>query len=349
MEGLLSEQRVTLKSITRALDNFKKLGKDNFTYGIVRSRLQKLRNDYTRFERTHAGVLALATEEIIQTNKYFTEDRFAACETAYYAASDYMSEWEAQLEPQSTTIPDVSSVSQHQNGFSSRSTLQLPRISLPTFSGEFSDWESFRDQFKALIIDNGELVNAHRLQYLHSCLKGEAFDSIHILGLTDSNFKVAWDILIARYENKRRLVHDHIQTLISLPQINSESAAALSALKDKTTVAIQALTHLGRAVDKWDDILVFLIVQRFDKATRKAWELLLGDSDEYPTFERLEQFLASRIRALENLPVSKGKTTASLSVQSHVANASTVKCPICQKPHSLFACPDFRNRAITKR
>lgn len=60
-------------------------------YGIVHSRLQKLRNDYSRFEHTHAKVLALATEEITRTNKYFTEDRFAACE-AYYTASDYMSD-----------------------------------------------------------------------------------------------------------------------------------------------------------------------------------------------------------------------------------------------------------------
>lgn len=181
-------------------------------------------------------------------------------------------------------------------------------------------------------------------------MKGEAFDVIRTLRLTDSNFKVAWDILTTRYENKRQLVHDHIQTLISLPQINSESAAALSALRDKATVAIKALKHLERAVDKWDDILVFLLVQKFDKATRKAWELQLGDSDEYLIFERLAQFLASRIRALENiLPVSKGKVTPSLAAQNHVASASAVKCPICQKPYSLFLCSDFRNKAITKR
>src|SRR5580765_826020 len=351
MEGLLAEQKVTLKSITRALENFKKVGKDNFTYGIVRTRLQKLKDDYARYEHTHAKVLALATEDFIATHKYFTEDRFAACEAAYYAASDYMADWEAQLEPQATSTPDASSiVSQRQHAFTSRPAFQLPRISLPKFSGDFSDWESFRDQFKALIIDNGELVDVNRLQYLHSCVKGDAFDIVRNLALVDSNFKVAWDLLIARYDNKRRLVHEHIHALISLPQINSESAVALSALRDKANVAIKALKHLGRAVEKWDDILVYLLVQKFDKATRKAWELQLGHTTEYPTFDSLEQFLASRIRAFENiLPLSKGKNPNQLSVQSHVTNASAMKCPVCQKPHLLFACPEFRNKSITER
>ncbi|XP_029160026.1 uncharacterized protein LOC114932018 [Nylanderia fulva] len=351
MEGLLAEQKVTLKSITRSLENFKKIGKDNLTYGIVRSRLQKLKDDYARYEHTHAKVLALATEDFVATHKYFTEDRFSACEAAYYTASDYMAEWEAQLEPQATSTPEPSSIVSHrQNVFTSRSAFQLPRISLPKFSGEFSDWESFRDQFKALIIENSDLVDVNRLQYLHSCVKSDAFDIVRNLALVDSNFKVAWDLLIARYDNKRRLVHEHIHELTSLTPINSESASALSALRDKANVAIKALKHLGRAVDQWDDILVYLIVQKFDKATRKAWELQLGDTTEYPTFDSLEQFLTSRIRAFENiLPFNKGKTSNQLSVQSHVTNTSAMKCPVCQKPHLLFACPEFRNKPASER
>lgn len=79
MEALLAEQRVTTKSITRALENFRKIGKDNYTYGIVRHRLQKLKDEYVRFEQTHAKIIVLATEEFIRSNKYFTEDRFGTC------------------------------------------------------------------------------------------------------------------------------------------------------------------------------------------------------------------------------------------------------------------------------
>jgi len=352
MEVLLAEQKVVIKSITNALNNFKKIGKAYLTYGIVRNRLQNLKTDYTCFKQNHAKILASASDEFIAGHKYFIEDKLSACEAAYYAASDYMADWEAQLEPQSSSTPDASSVSQRQQLFSPRSALQLPRINLPRFSGNLSAWESFRDQFKALIIENSELVNVNRLQYLNSCLKDEVFDIVRNFALTDANFTIAWDLLIARYDNKRRLVHEHIHSLVTLPQLNSESAAALATLRDKSNIAIKALANLGRAVDTWDDILVYLIIQRFDKATRKAWELHIGDTSEYPSFEKLEQFLASRIRALENMLPSNasGKSkTGTFAVQNHTANTNNVKCPLCQKPHFLYSCPDFRNKALTER
>lgn len=85
----------------------------------------------------------------------------------------------------------ASSVSQQQQSFVPRSALQLPRINLLRFAGDLSTWESFRDQFKALIIDNSDLVNVNRLQYLHSCLKDDAFGIVRNLSLTDANFQIA--------------------------------------------------------------------------------------------------------------------------------------------------------------
>lgn len=138
--------------------------------------------------------------------------------------------------------------------------------------------------------------------------------------------------------------------MLTLPPVTSEGASALSALRDKANVALKALKHLGRAVDTWDDFLVYLLVQKVDKTTQKSWELHLGDIVEPPTFDQLEKFLASRVRALENiLPVSKGKSNNSLVVQSHVANASSAKCPVCQKLHFVFSCPDFRSKSIIER
>ncbi|EFN66945.1 hypothetical protein EAG_00505, partial [Camponotus floridanus] len=87
---------------------------------------------------------------------------------------------------------------------------------LPTFNGTFNRWESFRDRFKAIIIDNRNLTNVDRLQYLCSSLSGDASNALNNLAITDANFAVAWDILTSRYENKCRLINGHLQTLFSL-------------------------------------------------------------------------------------------------------------------------------------
>ena len=45
--------------------------------------------------------------------------------------------------------------------------------------------------------------------------------------------------------------------------------------------AIQALNNLGYAIEHWNDYLVFLVAQKLDKSSRKAWELKLGDTVDY--------------------------------------------------------------------
>ncbi|XP_071578597.1 uncharacterized protein [Temnothorax nylanderi] len=127
---------------------------------------------------------------------------------------------------------------------------------------------------------------------------GEASDAIRNLALTGINFKIAWNLLLSRYNNRRRLVYDHVHALHTLPQAASDSAVALTALRDETNIAIQSLRNLGRSVDTWDDILVYLLVQKLNKGTRKAWELQLGD-----VFRALydSQGLLSRIRGVMNV------------------------------------------------
>lgn len=69
-------------------------------------------------------------------------------------------------------------------------------------------------------------------------------------------------------------------------------------------MAIQALKNLSRAVDSYDNFLVYLITQRLDRNTRKAWELHLDNIMDYPMYKILEEFLAARIRALKNIPTT---------------------------------------------
>ncbi|GFQ81674.1 retrovirus-related Pol polyprotein from transposon 17.6, partial [Trichonephila clavata] len=51
-------------------------------------------------------------------------------------------------------------------------TVKLPKLTLPTFSGNLHDWITFKDLFKASVHNNSNLSNAQKLQYLKSSLKG---------------------------------------------------------------------------------------------------------------------------------------------------------------------------------
>lgn len=95
-------------------------------------------------------------------------------------------------------------------------------------------------------------------------------------------------------------------------------------------------------------------MQKLDKSSRKAWELKLRDSLEFPAFAELDRFLVSRIRALEAIiPVgAKDKQTAKQKAKtyvSHSALTSPLSCPVCKASHLLYQCSTFLKQTPNER
>lgn len=87
--------------------------------------------------------------------------------------------------------------------FTSHSTTQmkLPNMSLPAFDGRYEDWPTFQDLFTASIHNNKSLSGSQKLQYLKSCVKGEAASLIKSFTVTDANYREAWMLLEEQYDN----------------------------------------------------------------------------------------------------------------------------------------------------
>ena len=68
---------------------------------------------------------------------------------------------------------------------------KLPKLNVPTFSGEFSNWLSFKDLFQASVIKVDGLSNGENLQLLKFHVCGEAAELIKTIQTTDANFEIA--------------------------------------------------------------------------------------------------------------------------------------------------------------
>ena len=79
--------------------------------------------------------------------------------------------------------------------------INLPKLDLPSFSGNCLDWISFFNRFNGAVIDNGQLTNSLRLQYLKSAVKLEASKMLTSITVTDDNFDSAMEISHNRYDN----------------------------------------------------------------------------------------------------------------------------------------------------
>lgn len=58
MNEILQKQMIFQRSIERALENFKKLGRANITAAKIRTRIAALKDNWTHYQNGHALLLA---------------------------------------------------------------------------------------------------------------------------------------------------------------------------------------------------------------------------------------------------------------------------------------------------
>lgn len=296
----LEKQLHLLRTVDRALDNFKKIGRNNLTPAKIRNRMTALKEIWTQIQSEHLAlkhIIPAANQPLVE---YFKENQYETYEEIYQNTCDYMAECLEEIDPYVSPNQSFDQGHQHLISTSSFSLSHLPPIKLPPFDGKYEEWESFRDRFTSLIIQNKELTNFARMHFLTSCLRDRALDCVKNIRVRADNFETAWDTLKARYNNERRLINVHISTLLSLPTVPKESALELQIIRDKVNTAVAALKNLQRTPEElWNDILICLFSQKLDSATRKAWNLKFSDERMPPSYEDLSNFPDTRIRALE--------------------------------------------------
>lgn len=140
------------------------------------------------------------------------------------------------------------------------------------FDGKLQEWHSFYDTFKTLSQENNEFSAVQKFNLLKHSLKGEVASKIDSLIASEENYQVAWDLLQKRCNKPRIIVQWHINALLDLPHIDTESPSKLRKLTGKSLMHINALKALNQPTDDWSAMFVTIICNRLDKFTRRAWE-----------------------------------------------------------------------------
>ena len=70
---------------------------------------------------------------------------------------------------------------------------KLPELTLPTFSGIYTEWPGFSELFSSLIIKDTQLAEIDKLHYLRSSLSGEPSKQVNAHPMTGSSFQTCWE------------------------------------------------------------------------------------------------------------------------------------------------------------
>lgn len=354
MEQLLLQLEETANLMNKTQSNLKKCPKSRLTKGYLQARMQCIDDYWRLFTSKHQELVRETKREQRADIPYFASDQYDNVEELYTCMKGDLQDAISLLETQKSTHQQQRR-SSSPNDSLEKAQVKLPKILLPTYSGNYDEWPTFQDLFLSLVHGNNALSDVQKLHYLKSSLKGEAEALLRHVRVTEANYMDAWNTLRQRYGNKRIIVHSLLNRLFSYKKVNIQSANHIKMLLDNTCECINTLNNLNINTNSWDPVIIFLIVQKLDPESRKDWENFAykSDADILPSWADLKMFLESRFRTLEFVNPSTVNTPERARdkySKSFHATAPPVKvCILCNENHSLCHCKQFTKMSITER
>ena len=261
------------------------------------------------------------------------------------------------IPPQTNSFPSTASFT----GTSSitSSNYRLPKLTLPTFSGELLKWQHFWDSFESTVHNNITLTDVQKFSYLQSQLDGDAARTIEGFPLTNANYNRAVQLLRERFGQTHKITHAYMQSLTQL-QAPTSNLHSLRSFYDKMEAYIRGLESLGQAQDSFGSLLVPIIIDKLPVDIKR--QLAREHSDGNWMLQDLRSAIFREINILEagisSEVSSQGmcQTTASFytntsnhgNARPFVKRAHTTsyrKCAFCEDEHFPNDCTKVTDHA----
>lgn len=344
MESKINVQCDLQKRINKGFENFKKSSKVRLTKDYIESRLELLESMWDQYQKNHADIILSSDRKLLEATKYTTDDLFCTTEECYI-------EYKCVLKSKLSDISPITILPSNENNSSkSGSNVKLPKMEIPKFSGDYSQWTTFRDLFMSLV-HKSDIDNAQKMQYLKGLLSGEAEQLVRHINISSDNYGRCWSMLEERYNNKRFLTNSVLKRLFNQRVILTESSVLLKELIDTTTECLGSLTNLGVDVSTWDIIIIYMLTLKIDFESRKQWELLIASnsSQNLPTLNQFKEFITNKYRALELLDSGSKSNKMSYIHKPKAFHVANLICKFCNGDHRLVNCKQFANAEVQAR
>ena len=247
--------------------------------------------------------------------------------------------------------------SSHKNVSSAGNSIRLPKLEIPSFSGEKLKWAEFWDSFEAAVHVNMSLSDVDKLNYLMSKLTGEAKNSVSGIFLSNENYQVAVELLKERYGDKQAVVTSHYTEMINLKQAPN-NPKGLRNLYNQVEKHLRSLKALDQDTDQ--DLFISMITSKLPKDVLVQLEVQKGARNPWTVKELRERFndyIAARERAEQHASMTKRESAGDhegpfmSSAEALVAGVQTAdnkktrkiypRCKYCDENHWSDECVKY--------
>ncbi|XP_055850540.1 uncharacterized protein LOC129915103 [Episyrphus balteatus] len=353
---IIETQELRLKEFQNDYEQFcEKIGKDTAarsSKGFMNTWLVEVENTFKLAKKDHTSIVNNSADPAKE--KYLESETFTKIKLIYFDFNGKLQDLLDEICPErENTYFDTSRLNNTTK--SSVCEIKLKRIEIKPFSGDYEDWFEFQNMFESMVHHNVDLSDIQKLQYLLSSLAKTPLELISHLPIEGKSYSSAWEILVDRYKNTRKLVNAQIRRLMEQQKHTHESASGLKSLHDVTTSCIHALANLNIKVDAWDCILIYVVYQKLPLQTQKEWEFRLGTSKVLPDWKTFAAFLQARFSSLEQIyddkefkhPASNTSSFRKPSGSFHTNKQFS--CRLCKADHGIRFCRQFSIMGVKAR
>lgn len=211
---------------------------------------------------------------------------------------------------------------------------RLPKIDLPTFSGDINTWLCFWQNFEANIHQRDDLSVIQKLSYLLSLLRGEPARVVSSFAITAENYADIIKILQQQYGNKGQIIDLNFKRILDMKPV--ASVAQIFELKNLITelsINLRNLKNLGIDINHCSPILNTKIKQLIPADLLLLYERQKSKEEE-PSTEDLVAFLQMEINHRERItPILDPK--APIFKPRNITNTPQWRPPVRQTPTFL--------------
>ena len=199
--------------------------------------------------------------------------------------------------------------------------VKLPRLEVPSFNGNFVNWQLFREQYCISVHDKTKFSDSEKLVYLVCSERMLVKHVVEGLSSSGDDYTKAADCLQKRYEWPRLIYQVHVQ-------VNSRE---LQRLHDTANQHLRTLKAMGCEPSR--QFITSALELKFDDNTMFEWKKYNQVSSSVPHYSSLLTFLGLCTQVTETW---KGRS------HSHQVTSFITGVEETASTHPLYACHQFK-------
>ncbi|CAH2088667.1 unnamed protein product [Euphydryas editha] len=236
LASLRRKRTIAIKRLNKALEIGQLAKSDPSQRDLFLSYHHDIKNIAAAFEDAHFSILEILDDSA--DADACLQEQFD--DTYYKIESIYCSLIRSEDAKQSKSV-------------SSSLNVRLPKITLPSFSGNIKQLPEYFDTFNALIHNSSSITETEKFHYLVSSLSGDALSVVKAFPLTHEHYTSAYQALCARYKNKRDLAFTCWRDILNI-EFNCKDAKEFRKSLDTFDENLSILKTINLPFQDWDSI-----------------------------------------------------------------------------------------------